>query len=260
MLLVLCLLLLPFAAADCTAVVGDESYQLSALDADYTYDDGVYNFYFRLCSTLSTETQNSCRLSPSVLGNYSASVFACQASIEADEGWLLGDLGRTKWGAAPSWAFVDGNSANGLVFTAANGQANDAGVPRLTRYILTCNQSATDPPSPALDTSVPYVYALTFTTALSCPSNGKEKSKASSGLSGGSIFLIVFFITFAVYFLVGGLVMRVVYKAEGRRIVPNVEFWLDLPGLVVDGCKLTYAKIASLRTGGVYETMKDPIH
>lgn len=51
-------------------------------------------------------------------------------------------------------------------------------------------------------------------------------------MSPGSIFLIVFFVGFAVYFAVGAVVKWRVYSASGVELVPNTLFWVGLPGLI----------------------------
>ena len=40
--------------------------------------------------------------------------------------------------------------------------------------------------------------------------------------------------------------MYKVKEARGVEMVPNVEFWRDLPHLIKDGCGFTYNKIMGL--------------
>lgn len=57
-----------------------------------------------------------------------------------------------------------------------------------------------------------------------------------SGLSTGSILLILFFV-FLILYLVGGIIYKkIVNGAQGKELIPNIEFWTSLPGLVLDGC------------------------
>ena len=60
----------------------------------------------------------------------------------------------------------------------------------------------------------------------------------SASLSSGSILLIVFFIVSAVYLIIGAAFMKVKRNALGSEVIPNKNFWTDLPGLVMDGVKL----------------------
>ena len=51
-------------------------------------------------------------------------------------------------------------------------------------------------------------------------------------MSGGTIFIIIFFVALVVYFLVGVVVKWRVYNATGVELIPNTELWLGLPGLI----------------------------
>lgn len=66
------------------------------------------------------------------------------------------------------------------------------------------------------------------------PPSTKPPKTPSSGLSGGSVFLIIFFVSLFVYFAAG--IGYNYYKgAQGAELIPQVEFWKDLPFLVKDG-------------------------
>ena len=67
----------------------------------------------------------------------------------------------------------------------------------------------------------------------------------SSG-SGGSIFLIIFFVGFFVYFVAGIIYKKKRYDAQGVDMVPNIDFWKELPFLVKDGVAYTIDKIRGL--------------
>eukprot|EP01126_Amoeba_proteus_P019780 TRINITY_DN2026_c0_g1_i15.p1 TRINITY_DN2026_c0_g1~~TRINITY_DN2026_c0_g1_i15.p1 ORF type:complete len:217 (+),score=19.89 TRINITY_DN2026_c0_g1_i15:126-776(+) len=56
-----------------------------------------------------------------------------------------------------------------------------------------------------------------------------------SGLSGGSVLLIIFFSIFAVYFFGGVLWNYVINHKQSYETIPNLEFWVQLPGFVKDG-------------------------
>eukprot|EP01112_Ceratiomyxa_fruticulosa_P013597 TRINITY_DN3827_c0_g1_i1.p1 TRINITY_DN3827_c0_g1~~TRINITY_DN3827_c0_g1_i1.p1 ORF type:complete len:241 (-),score=35.65 TRINITY_DN3827_c0_g1_i1:13-735(-) len=64
-----------------------------------------------------------------------------------------------------------------------------------------------------------------------------------SALSGGSIFLIIFLISFSLYFAIGSLVMWRVKGRSGVEAIPNYEFWRDLPGLIKDGFAFVRFKV-----------------
>ena len=87
------------------------------------------------------------------------------------------------------------------------------------------------------------------------------------GLSGGSIFLIILLVAVVLY-LVGGVLFNKYRRgATGTDVLPNKAFWLDLPGLVAEGCRFSWHKIRALAggarsgsllsasTGSTYETI-----
>ncbi|XP_044733033.1 uncharacterized protein LOC123295677 [Chrysoperla carnea] len=66
------------------------------------------------------------------------------------------------------------------------------------------------------------------------------------GMSSGSILVMFFLLTSAIYFIGGGTALYFLRGARGREMIPHVDFWTDLPYLVRDGavflqngCKVT---------------------
>jgi len=56
------------------------------------------------------------------------------------------------------------------------------------------------------------------------------------GLGVGAVLLIIFFICIALY-LIGGMTYKGCVSGErGVNMIPNIEFWKQLPGLIKDGC------------------------
>eukprot|EP01064_Diplonema_japonicum_P025384 TRINITY_DN3678_c0_g2_i1.p1 TRINITY_DN3678_c0_g2~~TRINITY_DN3678_c0_g2_i1.p1 ORF type:complete len:189 (+),score=37.86 TRINITY_DN3678_c0_g2_i1:54-620(+) len=78
-----------------------------------------------------------------------------------------------------------------------------------------------------------------------------ESSSSSDGISGGAIFLIIFFVGFAVYMAAGMAYMFKVKGESGVNIIPHVEFWKDLPNLMKDGALFIKNKV----TGGGYSSV-----
>jgi len=80
---------------------------------------------------------------------------------------------------------------------------------------------------------------------------GNEKnSGGGGGLSGGWVFVIILLVSFFVYCAAGIAFMRIRKGATGAAMIPNVEFWKELPGLMKDGCIFTYRKIRAVTAGG----------
>jgi len=90
-----------------------------------------------------------------------------------------------------------------------------------------------------IPTSVP---TPTVPTPTPTPTPFIPKKK---GLSGGSVFLIIFFCGFFVYFA-AGIGWNAYHGATGVEMIPNVEFWKDLPFLVKDGFMFVFNFFRSL--------------
>ncbi|XP_060076813.1 uncharacterized protein LOC132556417 [Ylistrum balloti] len=71
------------------------------------------------------------------------------------------------------------------------------------------------------------VYKFQLKTKYAC--------KPNTGLSVGSVLLIIFFMLLLVYIIGGILFMRYVRKAQGVEMIPNRELWAELPLLIKDG-------------------------
>jgi hypothetical protein len=71
------------------------------------------------------------------------------------------------------------------------------------------------------------------------------------GLSGGGIFLIIFFSLFAAYFIIGFLVCKFVMKKQTfSESIPQYQFWSSLPGFFVAGIKVFIGFVKSKISGG----------
>ncbi|KAB0793917.1 hypothetical protein PPYR_13537 [Photinus pyralis] len=55
------------------------------------------------------------------------------------------------------------------------------------------------------------------------------------GLSIGSTILILFCTIFGVYLLGGAFILHCLRGARGTEMIPNLDFWSSIPGLVKDG-------------------------
>ncbi|CAH0563571.1 unnamed protein product [Brassicogethes aeneus] len=69
--------------------------------------------------------------------------------------------------------------------------------------------------------------------------------------STGSVLVIIFVVGCMVYFIGGALMLYFLRGARGIELVPNIEFWRELPGLIRDGtiflfsgCRPTYVSTA----------------
>jgi len=79
------------------------------------------------------------------------------------------------------------------------------------------------------------------------PADDEPGEGGSSGsLSGGDVFLIIFFIGGFLYVAIG---VAYNYKFKGQtgvEMIPNLQFWKALPGLIKDGFTFTGQKFMGL--------------
>jgi len=80
-------------------------------------------------------------------------------------------------------------------------------------------------------------YEFIFDSSAACPTGSQAT------ISGGSIFLILFFSIAALY-VIGFVIYNfaVVKVAPGIELIPHLEFWKSVPGLVQDGVTFTIQK------------------
>ncbi|GFU07065.1 uncharacterized protein NPIL_135891 [Nephila pilipes] len=82
---------------------------------------------------------------------------------------------------------------------------------------------------------------MTLRTKCACHPNtcpALTPEEPSHGLSTGSKLLIAFFTILAAYFLVG-IVWNFCNGAHGVELVPNLDFWNELPKLIIEGVIFT---------------------
>lgn len=80
-------------------------------------------------------------------------------------------------------------------------------------------------------TSCSYMFVLG--SSVLCK---KANQPQHHGLSGGTVFCILFFTAAGGYLLLGFLYKRMVVGAKGLEQIPNYSFWKDFGNLQADGC------------------------
>jgi len=79
---------------------------------------------------------------------------------------------------------------------------------------------------------------LKLESKWACPDPNLTSDKTASqnsnkdGLSTGSVLVILFFVFTTLYFVGGAVALKLLRGAEGREMIPNYDFWVDLPHLV----------------------------
>ena len=67
--------------------------------------------------------------------------------------------------------------------------------------------------------------------------------------------MIAFILGFIVYIIVGVLIKWKKYEATGIDLIPNVDFWKDVPFLFKDGWVFTINKITCGKVCGGYSSI-----
>jgi len=101
-------------------------------------------------------------------------------------------------------------------------------------------------------------YHLTLKTTYGCasgtptPPGPPSPPGGGGGFDYGWIFVIIVLAGLALYFVVGAVVKKFVFHAEGVEIIPQNEFWMDLPFLIKDGFMFVVFKIKTALGFGGY--------
>jgi len=216
-----------------------KGYDLSSLTRPsnnpyYAMEAGtVYSFYWNFCDNLQSvppDVSNLPYSSPTIqidTGNHIAVSVGMLANAKMSE---------TSTGI--EIVYTNSNS-NDLCLDDSSGMKT---LPRVSTFKIDCDKNAAsgnvlsvkEPPG----TRCQYFYTMTHKAVC---------GKGAGGLSGGSVFLIIFFCSAAVYLIAGVIFKRFKMGATGAEMIPNVEFWQSLPGLVMDGFRFVFSKF---RGGG----------
>ncbi|XP_015188932.1 PREDICTED: uncharacterized protein LOC107073042 [Polistes dominula] len=70
--------------------------------------------------------------------------------------------------------------------------------------------------------------------------NPCKKQLPLATISIGSTLVILFFVFSGLYFIGGAITLRMLRGATGWEMLPNHEFWCDLPSLIRDGITFTF--------------------
>ncbi|XP_046664503.1 uncharacterized protein LOC124357103 [Homalodisca vitripennis] len=107
-----------------------------------------------------------------------------------------------------------------------------------TNIVLLCDNNADDP---KLDfkTIEGSTYNLQLASKHVCVHQFTADEGPPGTLSTGSVLVIMLLVFTLVYFVGGMLTLRLLRGAEGREMIPNIDFWMDLPYLVRDGVLFT---------------------
>jgi hypothetical protein len=237
--------------SDCKGKVGKYEYDLTPLAqklgaVDLQTQDGgnpPQTYYYRVCGVVSN---NFCQ----TVDDMTPAVCQKDTRIPAE----FHDCGNQK--TARFQKLPSGSDSDGFTLSYTGGQDG-----RASMIYFKCDKSK-DPGVFSFVKEDPVkTYDLQYLSKWACPTNGGGGGGGGGGddddggISGGWIFIIILS-SLLVLYLVGGVAFNKFYRHhEGKEIIPNVEFWLALPGLVKDGHLFVWRKARSLTGRGSYEEM-----
>jgi len=145
------------------------------------------------------------------------------------------------------------NSDNGGTweFTYANGGDCDGNIRTWTPTFV-CDQSSEHSIDAVQEQGNSCIYTVNVRTKYACLGQSYSCSdSAGSGLSGGWVFIIILLSALFLYCTVGYLVMGLAVNKEGglgdfSNNIPQKEFWMIFPSLVVAGCSVTKEFVVGL--------------
>ncbi|XP_035723186.1 uncharacterized protein LOC118442096 [Vespa mandarinia] len=70
--------------------------------------------------------------------------------------------------------------------------------------------------------------------------NPCKKEMSTGTISMGSTLVILLFVFSGLYFIGGAIALKLLRGATGWEMLPNHEFWCDLPSLIRDGITFTF--------------------
>jgi len=130
-----------------------------------------------------------------------------------------------------------------------NGDTSEDGIGREVIVVVNCDSTAGvldfDMFQPAIPSNPPpdvYTYTLTLKSSTLCevappnsPNPPRVRPTSPTGISGGSVFLIIFFVTIFLYFMIGMLYNKYYGQKSGIEMIPNLEFWKEVPDYLKEG-------------------------
>ncbi|PAA93028.1 hypothetical protein BOX15_Mlig004971g1 [Macrostomum lignano] len=167
---------------------------------------------------------------------------SCQNSAAGSQEFLLGLQSTAKFGY---------DSTYGLYIKYDNKQSG--GIIRESMVSLVCSPDATDKFEPTDDGGIssPFIFHSKLTSKHACEvDGGGGGGSGGGGMSGGDVLIIIVLVLLVVY-LAGGFAVNVflLKKTANLQALPNLNFWISVPGYVKDGATFTAAKVRGLATG-----------
>ncbi|XP_078321516.1 cation-dependent mannose-6-phosphate receptor-like [Crassostrea virginica] len=199
----------------CSCKTSEGVVDLSALPGSVSANDEKYKNTWFTCSAGTCGTFNG--------------VSICQTQLTPPENSFINGYFNT--------STFSGEPEKNLVLTYTGDTISVPGGTqiRTSRIALVCDKTA-DVNTFIAEGEQPPVGSVNYKFTL----RSKHACIVSSGISVGSVLLILFFVFVLIYVIGGILFLRFYRGASGVEMFPNYEFWKDLPFLIKDGMVFTF--------------------
>jgi len=242
MLLIASWIAIPYVSCSCPNIVDGVSYDLNfgLLKGVESNDQSKISYYIDFCNPVPPNVDSSVAPCTSLANAYAMQVQSICTYI----------------GQTPVVSALP-NGAEGLLVNMTNYGCCQCGpqkdITRITVVKVMCGSDSTKNNFVVTEPDT-CQYLTTITHPNACKKGGSSSSASGKhdagdvdGLSPGSIFLIIFFVSAVVYVIAGFIVnWKVRGSSMGVEAIPNVELWRQVPGLVVDGLVFTKNKVLGL--------------
>eukprot|EP01104_Vermistella_antarctica_P004894 TRINITY_DN15305_c0_g1_i1.p1 TRINITY_DN15305_c0_g1~~TRINITY_DN15305_c0_g1_i1.p1 ORF type:complete len:321 (-),score=69.95 TRINITY_DN15305_c0_g1_i1:50-916(-) len=166
---------------------------------------------------------------------------------------------------APGFGFLKKNNKDYIQYR-NGGACSKGGGKRNTTVQFVCDESVPlGKVVSAKESATTCAYDVVFSTSLkgictgtagsggstggNTAGTGSNPGTGSSSTSSGTdwtnvwgwLIFIGIIVGFVLYIVLGGVYKFKVYEERGMEMVPNIEFWRGLPGILLDGCKYSIA-------------------
>jgi len=220
----LCCFLLCLAvgfAVDCAPVLNGKNYDFSPLKSSEDYFIGRsvtklgWDFIINICNEV---------IEPACVRN----VGVCQVW---NYNCFFTGCGSASLGSSEDLLFSVSTSGDNIL--AKFGKGDDG---RSSTITFTCDDSAgAGKPTYVAETPI-NSYQFSWTSAYACPKKGGGGGSGGGlAIDVGWLIIILAIVCFVLYLVIGALIKKFKFGAEGTDIIPNKEFWVDLPSLIKDG-------------------------
>ncbi|XP_013380070.1 uncharacterized protein LOC106151385 [Lingula anatina] len=169
-------------------------------------------------------------------GAYCQNVAVCQKSSGGDYGYPIGRQDSAEWSFDPKTQQVQVQ------------YSESTGLKESTIVTWKCDPGVTGDATYKANTGNTSPYTLTVTHASACPSH----NTGNTGISGGTVLIIVFVVLLLVYVIAGIIFNKVRRQASGAELIPNANFWKGFPFLVKDGAVFVFT---GCKTDRIYKNL-----